>query len=145
MLRGRDASELTSLASCLTYHNFTEGLRFFYERGDNKATTTVHGMASYLKSVARHWVKADQATLERMAGAIRNLAPDKTGLTQKNRDRLRPLEDEDKAQELLCLPILLRDKADKGRLTPRRRLLLAQMAVAVELSSYHPHWQPGGH
>lgn len=138
VLRGRDASSLTSLKNCLTIENFIDGLRFFYERGGSKATTAVHGMASYLKSVARHWVRADQVTLDRMAGVIRKLAPDKTGLTQKNRDRLRPLEAQDKAQGLVRLPLLLRDKIEKGKLTPRRRSLLAQMAVAVELLIFAP-------
>lgn len=138
VLRERDSSGLTSLAACLTYENFIEGLRFFHERGGKKATTTVHGMASYLKSVARHWVKADQATLGRMAAVIRNLTPLKTGLTQKNRNRLRPLEAAEKAQQLISLPILLRDQIEKGRLTPRRRLLLAQMVVAIELLIFAP-------
>lgn len=138
VLRGRDASSLTSLKNCLTIENFIDGLRFFYERGGSKATTAVHSMASYLKSVARHWVRADQVTLDRMAGVIRKLAPDKTGLTQKNRDRLRPLEAQDKAQGLVRLPLLLRDKIEKGKLTPRRRSLLAQMAVAVELLIFAP-------
>lgn len=138
VLRGREASSLTSLATCLTYENFTEGLRFFHDRGRKKPTTTIHNMASYLKSVARHWVKADQVTLNKMAGVIRNLTPTHSGLTQKNRDRLRPLEAADKAQQLLRLPILLRDKIEKGRLNPRRLCLLAQIAVAIELLIFAP-------
>ena len=133
VLRGRDPSSLTCLAACLTFENFTEGLRFFHDRGGKKTTTTIHGMASYVKSVARHWVKADQVTLDKMAGVIRKLAPRRSGLTQKNRDRLRPLDSADKARELLRMPLLLREKIEKGRINPRRRLLLAQMAVAIEI------------
>ena len=133
VLRGREATGLTSLAVCLNHENFTEGLRFFRERQGGKNTTTVHSMGTMLKGVARHWLKADTKTLERMAIVNRKLAVEQRGLTQKNRDRLRPLQDPEKARALVCLPLTIRDNIARTKGTQRHRLIQAQMAVAIEL------------
>jgi integrase len=131
--RGRDPASLTCLADLVTFDAFCDGLRFYYERNGGKSSSMIAGLAGMLKGVARHWVKTDEATLTRMAQVARNLAVPEQGLTTKNRDRLRPFDDEEMVRRLINLPLALREEADSGRLTPQRAAVLAQLAVAIEL------------
>ena len=131
--RKQNIADLTSLAACLTLDNFTEGLRFFRERDGNKNTTRVHDMAGMLKGVARHWVKADEATLVKMMAIVRKLKPEEIGMTKKNTDRVRQLEDPVMAQKFVNLPRTIRQHIDTGKLTTRTKRMLAQAAVAIEL------------
>jgi integrase len=132
ILRGRHKDSLTSLAACLSYENFTEGLRFFVERRGRKSST-IHGMAGMLKGVAEHWCKADPATLTKMASAIRKLDVKQAGLTQNNRDRLRPLGDPETLRRLLDLPRILQGVADDDKVPGGRRRATAQTALALEI------------
>jgi integrase len=138
VLRDRDPASLTSLAACLTLDNFTEGLRFFHDRFGQKRTAMVHGLASTLKSVARHWVATDDATLERMKAITRRLSVPQLGLTQKNRQRLLPFNDPESCKKLLALPLVLRRESERGKAPLSRRRVLGEMAVAIEILLFVP-------
>ena len=116
VLRGRDPSTLNSLATLVTIENFVEGLRFFHERFGPDNTSTAHRFACTLKSVARHWAKAGDATLNQMSAIIRRLDPGRSGMTQKNRDRLLPFNDPELCGKLLMLPHMLRREIERGKL-----------------------------
>ncbi len=115
VLRGRDPATLTSLAACVTIENYTEGLRFFYERLGKKPTATTGNIATMLKGVARHWVTSDDVTLTRMTEITRKLSITYAGMTQKNRERLLPFNDLESCEKLLALPLLLRREIETGR------------------------------
>ncbi len=136
--RGRDPASLVSLAACLTLENFTEGLRFFYERFGHKPSATTHNLSANLKSVARHWGGADEETLRRMAEITRKLSVERSGLTQKNRERLLPFNDPAVCRKLLLLPLELRREIERGKLPDYRRRVLGQMAVAIEILLFVP-------
>lgn len=136
ILRGRDAQGLTSLTECLTVENFKEGLRFFLER--NISRRTIFNLATGLKSIARHSVHVDEATLARMSKIIQSLTVERTGMTSKNRDRLRPFDDTATAVELLNFPKRLRQVVESAGLPPRRIKILAQVAVAIEILIFAP-------
>lgn len=137
-LRGRPASSLTSLAFCLTMENYREGLQFFYERYGRKTTTRLYTMAATLKGVARYWLKADASTLDEMTALAKKLAIKQIGLTQKNRDRLRPFRDPETARRLVCLPQTIRDSLIRSKAPLKRKAMLAQMAVAIEILLFAP-------
>jgi len=136
--RGRDPQSLASLADLVAYDAFVDGIKFYYGRRGDTPSSAIHGMASMLKSVARHWVKADEPTLARMAGVIKRLAVPEQGMTAKNRERLRAFDDEANVARLLGLPQRLREAADSGRLPPLRAAVLAGLAVAIELLIFTP-------
>jgi integrase len=133
VLRGRDPADLISLAACLTLDNFIEGMRFFFERFGNKPSPTTRNLGIMLKGVAKHWLKADEETLQRMREISRKLDYEYNGLTEKNRDRLRPFIDLDNCRRLLRLPLDLRQEVERGKFPPHRRRVLGQVAVAIEL------------
>jgi integrase len=138
VLRGKSPETLSSLAFCLTIDNFKEGLRFFVEQ-HNERTETAYQMATMLIGVARYWVKADLESLERMQAIARRLAPkQRHGLKPKNRERLRPLEDQEKLLLLLRLPEELRKRVETGKGSLRRQRYLAEAAVAIEILLFAP-------
>ena len=131
--RGRDPQGLRTLADLVVLGTFNEGLRFYYDRNGKKTSSAIHEMASMLKGVATHWVKIEQADLAELANVVGNLAVKQSGLTRKNRDRLRPFDDPAKVQALLSLPARLRDEVDRGLLPGTRAAVRAGLALAIEL------------
>jgi integrase len=91
-----------------------------------------------MKSVARYWVGADDATIERMKAIVSRLKMSRAGLTQKNRERLLPFNDPEACTKLLKLPLVLRREIERGRLPQHRRRTLGQMAVAIEILLFLP-------
>ncbi len=132
VMRGRDASTLTSLADLVAIDAFKDGLRYLLERRGGKSTPTVVHLAGSLKAIARHHVKVDAQQLERMAAVIGRLEPPKRGLNAKNRSRLRALDDPRTALALLQLPTKLMALAERER-RPLGAARLAQTAVAIEI------------
>ena len=136
--QGRSPQSLTCLADLVAYDAYVAGLRFYYERRDKTSSGLIHGMAGMLKGVARHWCKADDATLAQMAGVVKRLAIPPQGMTTKNRTRLRAFDDPENEARLLHLPQRLRAAADSRKLPPHRAAVLAGIAVAIELQIFAP-------
>jgi integrase len=67
-----------------------------------------------------------------MHAVVKRLELPNQGMSRKNRDRLRPLEDPKRVRTLIDLPHRLMDKARRGKPT-RRSALVAQTAVAIEI------------
>jgi integrase len=131
--KGCDPQSLTSLAACLTPDHYVLGLLYFRERFGEKPSATAGNMATMLKGVARHWLKADEATLAKMRKIGKKISIAYHGLTPKNRERLRPFNDLRNCKKLLCLPLELRKEIERGKLPAHRRRTLGQVAVALEL------------
>lgn len=131
--RGRDPATLRCIADLVEFETFKDGLRFFLERRGDKTSVSLHNFAGTLKAIARHHVKADAATLDRMHAVVKRLELPSHGLTRKNRDRLRPFDDPAMVQALIELPHRLMDRASRGKPNARAAALLAQMAVAIEI------------
>lgn len=132
--RGREPSSLKTLADLVTLEAFKDGLLFFLERNGGKPSTTIENLAVFLKSVAKYGVRTDAGTLGKMGAIIRNrLSVPRRGLTAKNRERLRQLDDPANASALLCLPERLMKEARSNKLPARRAALMVQTAVAIEI------------
>jgi hypothetical protein len=58
VLKGRDPETLTSLRDLVEIETFKTGLHFFLDREDGKPTTAIADLASSLKAIARHHVRA---------------------------------------------------------------------------------------
>lgn len=130
--QGRPASELCSLADLVRIDAARLALRFFFNRADKKKTTQLASLAGLLKAVAEHWVKTDDAHLDQLRALTRQLKPESTGMTAKNRDRLRPFHDEAQLAALFQLPQQLLAEAEAAPLS-HRAALTVQRAVAIEI------------
>jgi len=129
--RGRDPTDLVSIAACLTIENYKEGLRFFYERMGK--TPGLAKVAERMKSTAKHWVKVDSEVLSQMDDIASRLATEQTGMTQKNRTRLRATDDPGARARLRSLPWTLQAEVDGGKHGPLHSRVLAQMAAIVAI------------
>jgi integrase len=136
VLRGRDPNSITSLRDLVEIEAFKEGLRFFIQRSNGKPTTGTCNLARGLKAVAEHHVHLDRSRLDEMGTLIGKLVDRIEGgvnvLTEKNRARLRPLDDPKNAIALLQLPKRLMGIAVRNR-NIRSGALQAQVAVAIEI------------
>jgi integrase len=131
---GRDPASITSLACLIEPSAFKSILRHYLK--DGKARPFAQNIASTLTTVAKRWIKADAATLDRLKELQRRLGPQRKRLTQKNRALLRTLDDPDARARLLLLPESLANWAE--RRTPVRGALIMQMAVAIGILQSAP-------
>jgi integrase len=132
VLRGRDPKTITSLRDLIEIESYKEGLRYLIERAGGKPTTAIYDVASSLKMMASHHLQVDRAHLDRMAAIIRRLDVGPRGLTEKNRTRLRQLDDPQQASALLRLPLELIEIAARNQKL-HAGALQAQTAVAFEI------------
>jgi integrase len=130
--QGRDPTTLVSLKDLVEIEALKTGLMFLFERSGGKTTTTIYDFVSALKAIARHHLHVDQHHLDQMARIMRRLDVDRRGLTQKNRSRLRHLDDRQNVAALLRLPHTLIDLAARNP-RPYAGALQAQTAVAIEI------------
>ncbi len=129
------------LATLVQPANAKMVLLAFIERDpDRKPSTFARGVAMTLLTVARHWIKlpADDKGLLELVRCKKKLGSTPTGLTEKNRELLRQLEDPRLRQKLLGLPDVLLAQVRKQRMSPARRLQRVQIALAIELLTAIP-------
>jgi len=130
---GTSPDSLASLTDLVTVDTMRAALTYLWERAGRKPTAQLRDLAALLKAVARHWVRADAEHLEKLGAMARKVTPRNAGMTQTNRDRLRPFDDPKHVGALLALPQrVVREvqRSDKGL---QRDALLAQTALAVEI------------
>jgi integrase len=136
--RGTAPEAIGSLAVLVEIEAFKEILRFYMERRGNKSSAGTEHLARFLKSVARHWARGDQEVLRRMDAVIKNISVPQSGMTLRNRERLRPFDDDENVCTLLDLPKRLMREAGSGRHSKLQSAVLAQVAVAIELQLIRP-------
>src|SRR6516164_8183892 len=113
--RGHKADTVHSIADLLSLERYQEILRFFLDRHGGKTSQQVAEMAAFLKDVARHWIKIDSSILEKMKKISSRLSLPRRGMTPKNRERLRPLDDPENVALFLALPQRLRREVDTSK------------------------------
>lgn len=131
--QGEDPAGLVNLAATITPERAAKGLSGILQRTGDKPSVHAAQVAGVLLAIARHWAKADSkhvAALQRMA---KRVTPPATGMTAKNRVRLRAVGEAGRLAALLMLPA--RIQADVLRygpptVTQAQRL---QTAVAIEI------------
>ncbi|MCP8937345.1 site-specific integrase [Alsobacter sp. SYSU M60028] len=152
--QGRPAASLERLANLVSFDAYKLGLSFLLDRkrarearqaaedGDQAptslASSQIWGMATFLTSVARHWVKADAETLKAMSRISAKFAPTTRGMTPKNRERMRQFDDDRSVSIFLEAPWRMKADADSGKLNPHRSAIRAQIAVAIAMLQYCP-------
>lgn len=133
VIRGQDPAALLTLADVVTPERVAQGLRYFWERAGNRASVHSGRIAGLLLSTAKHWVGADQEALDRLKKIAHRIRPRESGMTLRNRERLRPLDDPKRLQEFLTLPQRIRAEVCRGGKPTRSLALAMQTAVMVEL------------
>jgi integrase len=136
--QGMAPEEITSISVMTNFDDYRRIMQFFYERRDQKTSPQIAQLASFLKDVARHWVKVSEDELKRLKNLSSRLAVPRQGMTAKNRERLRPLNDETRVSTFLDLPFRIRRELDKEGGSAAHKAIQAQIAVAILILQLAP-------
>lgn len=136
---GVAVDRICTIADLVTRDHFQKILRFFLDRKDGKPSPMVAQLGAFLKDVARHWVKADEATVEGMKKVVSRLTERRGGMTAKNRERLRPFDDPENVARFLAVPGRIREELERSKTkSPRIRAVRAQTAAAIAILQAAP-------
>ncbi|MFD1344558.1 site-specific integrase [Litorisediminicola beolgyonensis] len=131
---GQDPASLTRLSDLIDPGTVQTGLTWLYERS-GEVTTSLEMMADSLVALAeRHCLVDDdhQAELRRLRARVTKKRA--TGMTPRNRERLRNLTPKKTRHRLISLPEQLFDEA--GAKTTKSACLARETALVVALLSY---------
>jgi integrase len=139
---------ITDLSVLTAPTNATLALQFFYKRAGEKKTTTNYELACLLLAIARHWKTPDPndndavnqraAQVEALGELAHALKVVQTGMTKKNRARLRQFDDIRNLEGLLLLPDRVFHEEAKRQEIGYRDAVRAMRALAVAILTYVP-------
>jgi len=131
--RGHDPQTLCVLADLLPIETVKQGLRFYLDRPQGKAQKQAYEIVCVLRALARHWAPVDAAHLEQLKAICRRIDPGHRGMTERNRERLRPFEDPANVLAIVTLPQRILASIAKAVRPTRSQALEVQTAVAIEI------------
>lgn len=123
--------QLTSLKVLVQPPNATAALRHLLDRRGGTPGVHLEGQARLLGTVARHWVR-DDGIAEKLARISKGLHVKKTGMTAKNRQRLRQFDISQNVDALLMLPLRVFEEERRRKQPTREQALRVMRALAVE-------------
>ncbi len=135
---GIDPSKIQTLRDLVVPFGSVRSIaRFHYDRRAGVATVGVFGVLEALRQVAKYHVRLQADDVMQISRLRDRVRPRKEGIVARNRERLRPLQDERHRAALLHLPAELLRQAETARL-PSRRARLGACAVALEILLFCP-------
>jgi len=130
---GIPANQMQSLAVLLQPDMAERGLRQMLSRNGNKSTTTIAEIAGRLRNFGKitNQPEETQTNLDRL---VRRLAvAPQQGMTRKNRERLRVLQNDKSMLRLLNLPDRLFKNPPKGKANDYTKALAREDALAIAI------------
>jgi integrase len=136
VLQGVPIGSITSLEALLLDGHDEMIVQFFFDRGQG-ASHQAHGMTARLTALARHHAKLESDArdillrrLRRMSGRV---VPETRGMTDKNRQALKPFEDEARRRQLVNLPTRVFAGLPRGGQPTCQQAVRLQTALAVAI------------
>jgi len=135
---GLPVDTLRSLSDLVAPQRMEQGLRWMLAQSEGKTTASISETGQLLSGIARRYVKLSPEEQKRVDMLAQRVAmKPQHGLTEKNRARLRPLQDPATRRKLLTLPEQLFAQADQKN-DFQSAALLRELAVAVGILLYCP-------
>ncbi len=134
---GFPMEDLTSLSVLVEARQFETALRFHLERFGGKPRPSLFETASILVVMSREYLRLDDDRIEELSAVRNRLRCRERGMTEKNRERLRPLVEPVNQLRFLTMSDQLLKRAG-SRKSPKRRALDVQIAVVHELMLMAP-------
>ena len=123
---------LTKLAVTLEPQTAAAGLRYLVDRNGGTSCPQISNIATYLPTLARR-LDLSNETVARLQKMAKKLKVTQHGMSERNREALRPFDDEKAVHTLVNLPIgIINEVLKSGRKTYRKAKLI-QTALAIEL------------
>jgi integrase len=126
---GVSIEQITGLDVLVEVKHAKALLRFLYNRAGDKTTAQIYQIANLLKTIARHYLRQPERTVDQLRKQCKALKPESAGFTEKNRRCLRKFADVRKLLNLLMLPE--RVLAQVGRIGELRRRDAVRVALAI--------------
>lgn len=135
---GIAATAITSLHDIIEPGMAERGLRQMLSRTGNQANTMIESIASLLRNLGTILQVPDKdlAKLKKLATKLTLHKP--LGMTPKNRERLRVLQDAKQTQRLLRLPETILRNPPKGKANPFTQALAREDALAIAILLFCP-------
>jgi len=127
------AGSMTGLKDLVALDAAKAGLSFQWERAARQKTGHLHHYSQLLVKIAKHWVRVPADHLAQLQVMSKQVAPGHSGMTARNRARLRQFNDETNIRRLLTLPqTTLQALLPTGPLSYQQAILL-QSALAIAI------------
>jgi integrase len=127
---GTSRDEITSLASLVSVPAFRAIMKQRMQKHGLKENAYEHGLAKALVFIAEEWVKPGDAVMRELKQLLKRIRNVRPGLTQKNRDLLKRLEDPVALAALIDLPDQLLAEAERQPVSALS-LAKAQAGIAI--------------
>lgn len=131
-------SRITGLDVLVEFEHAKACLRFLYNRAGNKTTDQIYQIAGLLKTIARHYLRQPEETVDQLRKQCKALKPESQGFTEKNRRCLRQFADLKKLRSLLTLPERVVAQAARIGEPRRRDALRVTLAIATGILLHIP-------
>jgi integrase len=129
---GIPRNRITSLSSLCLPTVFRPAFEFLIKRAGGRPTATIANTAWVIYKIAEKGNRGDATAIKELRQISKRFRCRPNGLTDKNRERLRPFDDLLHVIRIITLPDLLEEAARKAR-NPRQRLQLMRTAVAIAI------------
>jgi len=130
---GREPASITALADLVAIDAAQSALTVLWHRAGERKTGHLHNHGRLLVKLAKHWVRVPEPQLQRLRAMCKQLDPGQSGMTARNRARLRQFDDDTNIARLINLPeTIAQSLPTNGPLTYEQAILM-QSAVAIAI------------
>jgi integrase len=138
VLSGRTPDTIRSLADLVEPEAVRTALRFLWSRNGTRKTAQLHDFALMAIKIAKHWVKAPIEQIEALREIRREVDPKSSGMTARNRARLRQFDDPENLRRLIDLPDAVLRSLPRSGPPSFTEALRVQLAMAIAILSVAP-------
>lgn len=135
---GAPAEEIRSIGSIARYEPIKRIVKNILHRGDGEHWMGALNMAKILRAAAKYWVKVDKDELAKIDKVVARLPRQPDGLTDKNRERLRPFDDPQFVSTFLQFPHKLANELKKTTKKTVVDAVIVQNLVAIAILQVAP-------
>ena len=130
---GRAPETIQSLADLVAPDALKTALNFFWSRNGKRKTGQIHNFALTAIKIAKHHVKAPAEQVAALQAIRRQLDPKNSGMTARNRARLRQFDDHENRKRLINLPQAILRALPRSGAPSYDQAIRLQSAVAIEI------------
>jgi integrase len=104
VLSGRSAETIGKLADLVEPEAIKTALSFFWTRNGKRKTGQIHNFALTAIKIAKYWVDAPPQQIKALQVIRRQIDPGESGMTVRNRARMRQFDDPENVRRLINMP-----------------------------------------
>jgi len=135
---GRDPQTIRSVADLVQPEALKTELKFFWTRNGNRKTGQLHNFALTAIKIAKWWVKAPPEEIAELQAIRRTVDPKETGMTPRNRARLRQFDDPENLRRLVDLPKAIVRALPREGAPSYAQAMRVQSALAISILTTAP-------